>query len=111
MENIIYNELRIRGYDTDTGIAETCEKNSAGSNVRKQLEIDFVANKGAERIYIQSALNIDDPDKERTEKRPFKIIGDSFKKLLLIKGRQPPRTDENGIITMGIIDFLLDKFI
>lgn len=109
MENIIYNELRIRGYDADTGVVETYEKNNNGNNVRKQLEIDFVANRGAERLYIQSALNIDDPAKASSEKRPFIKTTDSFRKILLVKGRQPQRTDDSGIITMGVIDFLLEE--
>lgn len=109
MENIIYTELKIRGYDVDVGVVEINEKNEKGSGIKKQLEIDFVANKAEKRIYIQSALSIDDSEKEIIEKRPFKNLDDSFKKLILVKGKQKTHTDEKGYITMGIIDFLLDE--
>lgn len=108
MENVIFNELKVRGFDADVGVVETYEKNIRGSSIRKQLEIDFVANKAEKRIYIQSALNIDEPEKAKTEKRPFTKINDSFQKLILVKGQQKARTDENGYVTMGVIDFLLD---
>ena len=109
MENVIFNELKVRGFDADVGVVETYEKNIRGSSIRKQLEIDFVANKAEKRIYIQSALNIDEPEKAKTEKRPFTKINDSFQKLILVKGQQKARTDENGYVTMGVIDFLLDR--
>lgn len=107
MENVIYNELKIRGYDVDVGVVETYETNSKGSGVKKQLEIDFIANKAEKRLYIQSALNIDDEEKAYIEKRPFTKIEDSFQKIILVKGKQKAHTDEYGYITMGVIDFLL----
>ena len=108
MENIIFNELKVQGFDVDVGVVTTVEKNTSGNNVRKQLEIDFLANRGRERFYIQSALNIDDPDKAMREKRPFEKIGDSFRKIVIVKGKFPVRTDENGCLVIGLIDFLLD---
>ena len=113
MENIIFNELRVRGFDVDVGVVEAFEKNKAGNGIRKQLEIDFMANRGRERYYVQSALNIDDPDKEAQEKRPFAKLGDSFRKIIIVKGKMPPRTDENGYVIVGLIDFLLspDSFL
>lgn len=107
MENAIYNELKIRGYDVDVGVVEINEKNENGNGVRKQLEIDFIANKAEQRLYIQSALSIDDPEKAKTEKRPFAKLNDSFKKIILVKGRQKSHVDEQGFITMGVIDFML----
>ena len=91
----------------DVGIVESFEKNKAGNGIRKHLEIDFMANRGRERYYVQSALNIDDPDKAAQEKRPFTKLGDSFRKIIIVKGKMPPRTDENGYVTVGLIDFLL----
>lgn len=103
----IYNELKIRGYDV--GGVETYETNSKGSGVKKQLEIDFIANKAEKRLYIQSALNMDDEEKAYIEKRPFTKIEDSFQKIILVKGKQKAHTDEYGYITMGVIDFLLGE--
>ena len=108
MENIIFCELKTQGFDVDVGVVESFEKNADGNGVRKQLEIDFVANRGRERFYIQSALNMDEPDKEVQERRPFLKLGDSFRKIIVVKGKMPPRTDSNGYICVGIIDFLLD---
>ena len=88
-------------------MVEFFEKNKAGNGIRKQLEIDFMANRGRERYYVQSALSIDDPDKAAREKRPFTKLGDSFRKIIIVKGKMPPRTDENGYVTVGLIDFLL----
>lgn len=107
MENIIFNELRVQGFDVDVGVVEVFEKNAIGNGIRKQLEIDFMANRGMERYYIQSALNIDEPAKALQERRPFTKLGDSFRKIIIVKGKMPPRTDDNGYITVGIIDFLL----
>ena len=107
MENIIFNELRVQGFDGDVGVVEVFEKNAIGNGIRKQLEIDFMANRGMERYYIQSALNIDEPTKALQERRPFTKLGDSFRKIIIVKGKMPPRTDDNGYITVGIIDFLL----
>ncbi|MEF2825580.1 MAG: DUF4143 domain-containing protein, partial [Peptococcaceae bacterium] len=109
MENVIYNELRLRGYQVDVGVVETSEKNENGNNVRKQLEIDFVCNLGSERYYIQSAYALPDESKRTQEIRPFKKIDDSFKKIIITKDIVPTYYDENGILTMNIYDFLLDE--
>ena len=108
MENIIYLELRRRGFNVDVGIVEIREKNDDDTTSRKQLEIDFIANKGNNKYYIQSALNM--PTKEKTvqEQRPLLNINDSFKKIIIVKDDIKRKRDENGIITMGIFDFLLD---
>lgn len=108
MENAIFNELKMRGFEVDVGIVEVYGKNEKGSGVRKSLEIDFVANKGRERYYIQSAMHIDDAEKAAQEKRPFGQVGDAFKKVIIVKGKVPARIDENGYVTIGLIDFLLD---
>ena len=108
MENIIFNELKVQGFDVDIGIVESFEKNKAGNGIRKQLEIDFRANRGRERYYVQSALNIDDPDKAAQEKRPFTKLGDSFRKIIIVKGKMPPRIDEKGYVIVGLVDFLLN---
>ena len=102
MENVIYNELRMRGYQVDIGVVETSEKNENGNNVRKQLEIDFVCNLGSERYYIQSAYALPDDAKRTQEIRPFK-------KIVITKDIVPTYYDENGILTMNIYDFLLDE--
>lgn len=107
MENAIYNELKRRGYDVDVGVVEIFEANEKGSGIRKQLEIDFIANRAEERVYIQSALNMDDAEKAKTEKRPFTKLGDNFKKIFLVKGKQKTHVDEMGYITMGVINFML----
>ncbi len=109
MENAIYNELKIRGYDVDVGVVEINEKNENGNGVRKQLEIDFIANKAEQRLYIQSSLSMDDPEKAKIEKRPFTKLNDSFRKIILVKGKQKPHIDEQGFITMGVIDFMLSQ--
>ena len=109
MENIIYNELRLRGYNADVGVVEVREKTDAGKEVRKQLEIDFVANLGSKRFYIQCAYSIPDAEKMQQEIRPFLKTNDSFKKILLVEKTAKPRYDENGILIMGVKEFLLDK--
>ncbi len=107
MENIIYNELRYRGFSVDVGVVEIREKQPDGKMKRKQLEVDFVANSGNRRYYIQSAFSMNSPDKEAQEKRPFLRVNDSFKKILLVRENIKIRRDENGIVTMGLLDFLL----
>ena len=104
MENVIYNELRSRGFTVDVGIVDYTET-ADGKRVMKRTEIDFVANKGKIRYYIQSAYMMDD-DKRKTEIRPFLKVNDSFGKFIIVNGSSRPRVDDNGIITMGIIDFL-----
>ena len=107
-ENIIYNELRMRGYNVDVGIVPTTEKNADGKTVRKQLEVDFVCNLGSRRYYIQSAFSIPDEGKRAQETRPFAKIDDSFKKIIITNDIIPAQYDEQGILTLNIYDFLLD---
>ena len=107
MENIVYNELRYRGFSVDVGVVEIREKQPNGKMERKQLEIDFVANSGSRRYYVQSAFSMSSPDKETQEKRPFLRLNDSFKKIVLVRDNIKVRRDENGIVTMGRLDFLL----
>ena len=109
MENVIYNELIIRGYNVDVGVVEISEKNENNNYVRKQLEIDFVANIGNDKIYIQSAFSLPDIEKVNQEIRPFLKVEDSFKKVVIVRNNIRPRKDEYGIITIGIKDFLLNE--
>ena len=108
MENIIYNELRMRGYNVDVGVIPIAEKNKKGSVIRKQLEVDFVCNLGSARYYIQSSYSIPDEVKRAQEIRPFRKIDDSFKKIIITKDFVPAQYDENGILTLNIYDFLLN---
>ena len=107
MENIIYNELRMRGYSVDVGVIPIMEKDKEGKIVRKQLEVDFVCNMASAKYYIQSAYSIPDENKRRQEIRPFRKIDDSFKKIIVTKDIVPACYDEHGILTMNIYDFLL----
>lgn len=108
MENIIYNELRMRGYNVDVGVIPSAEKNKKGSVIRKQLEVDFVCNLGSARYYIQSSYSIPDEVKRAQEIRPFRKIDDSFKKIIVTKDIVQPHYDEYGILTVNIYDFLLE---
>lgn len=108
MENIVYNELCLRGYAVDVGVVEKRVRDGKGRQVRKQLECDFVANKGSERLYVQSAFQIPTRAKEEAEKASLLEIADSFKKVVLVRDVLKPRWDENGILTMSVYDFLLD---
>lgn len=103
MENIIYNELRYRGYQVDVGVVEI-----RSGDDKKQLEIDFVANRGDKRYYIQSAMTIGDPDKRLQEIRPLNNVNDFFKKIIITKDLMLPNREENGVVTMNILDFLLN---
>ena len=107
MENIIYNELRMRGYSVDVGVV-TIAENKGGKVIRKQLEVDFVCNLGSARYYIQSAYSIPDKEKLLQETKPFHKIDDSFKKIIVTKDIVPKHYDEHGILTLNIYDFLLD---
>jgi len=109
MENVIYNELRMRGYRVDVGVVPISEKDENGKSVRKQLEIDFICNLGSKKYYIQSAFALPDSEKRAQEIRPFIKINDSFKKIIITKDIVPSYYDENGILTMNIYDFLLDS--
>lgn len=108
MENVIYNELRMRGYHVDVGVVPIAEKDAEGKAIRKQLEVDFVCNLGSSRYYIQSAYSLPDEAKRAQEIRPFRKIDDSFKKIIITKDIVPPYYDEYGILTLNICDFLLD---
>lgn len=109
MENVIYNDLVRRGFDVDVGVVEQNIKTDDGKNARKQLEVDFVVNRGDERCYIQSALSIDDADKRVQEITPLLRIPDSFKKLVVVKDYIKPYRDGYGIQYVGVEDFLLDE--
>lgn len=108
MENVIYNELKMRGYSVDVGVVATNERDENGNSVRKQLEVDFVCNLGTKRYYIQSAYSLPDEQKRNQEIRPFRQIDDSFKKIIITKDILPPYYDDYGIFTINIYDFLLD---
>lgn len=108
MENVIYNELRMRGYSVDVGVVPVAEKDRNGKVTRKQLEVDFVCNLGSSRYYIQSAYTLPDEAKRTQEVRPFRKIDDSFKKIIITMDMVPTQYDEYGILTVNIYDFLLD---
>lgn len=107
MENIIYNELRRRDYSVDVGVVEVRERDADGKEIRKKLEIDFVANQGSRRYYIQSAFEISDSGKWQQEVRPFDNTRDSFKKIVIVGRTMKPRRDEKGYVVMGVKEFLL----
>lgn len=109
MENIIYNELRVRGYHVDIGVVEHFGTNGDGRRSKRQLEIDFVATKGSEKYYIQSAFSLPTADKENQERRGLLSIPDSFRKIIVTGGNIKVRRDDNGIITIGLRNFLLDE--
>lgn len=109
MENLIFNELNIRGYSIDVGIVETYATNENGNNIRKQIEIDFIASLGNSKYYIQSAFNVYDNEKMNQEIRPFLNTNDSFKKILIVKENISPRVDDNGIRMISLKDFLLNE--
>lgn len=108
MENIIFNELRRRGCKVDVGIVEQRFVDNDGKWQRKQLEVDFVVNQGNQKYYIQSALAMPDEDKRKQEMGALLRISDSFKKVIIVKDDIKPWRDENGILTMGLLDFLMD---
>ena len=111
MENIIYNELRMRGYRVDVGLVETWKTSAEGKNIRVPLEVDFVVNRGAERIYIQSAFRMPTDDKVAQEKRSLLNTNDNFRKIIIVGDDIKRKTDEQGIITMSLYDFLLDSHV
>lgn len=109
MENIIYNELIIRGYSVDVGMVEIKKPDKDGKWIRTQLEVDFIANLGNNKYYVQSALSIPDREKEIQESRSLTNINDSFKKIIVVKEHIMPRRNEEGILTIGLFDFLLKE--
>lgn len=108
MENIIFNELKLRGFNVDIGIVEQRIKDNKGNEQRKKLEIDFVANKGYNRYYIQSALAMPTLKKEQQEQRSLIKINDSFKKIIITGDFTPQHYNDNGILIINIYDFLLN---
>ena len=109
MENLIYNELRIRGYSVDVGQVIQNTKNEKGISERKQLEVDFVCNRGQDRIYIQSAYALLSEEKTEQELRSLKQIKDSFLKVVIVGGMQPTFRNDDGILILNIFDFLLNR--
>ena len=110
MENIIYNDLIRRGYNVDVGMVEHDMKKDV-SRQKLQLEVDFVVNKGHQRYYIQSALNVDSIDKKEQETASLRRIDDSFRKIVVVRNNIVPRHDDNGIFYIGVEDFLLNESI
>ena len=109
MENLIYNELRLRGYSVDVGQVTMYIRNEEGKTERKQLEVDFVCNKGYDRVYIQSALNLDGDSKEEQELASLRHINDNFQKVVIVGGMQPTYRNNDGILVLNIFDFLQNK--
>lgn len=109
MENVIFNDLICRGFDVDVGVVVYNTKNKNGKNIRKQLEVDFVVNRGSQRYYIQSALSIANPEKRQQEIASLLRVPDSFKKMVIVRDFINPWTDDNGIQYIGIEDFLLNE--
>lgn len=109
MENVIYNELRIRGFNVDVGVVTTRSSDSSGKRTNTQLEIDFICNKGSKRYYIQSAYRLDSEEKERQERASLINVKDFFKKIIIVGTPSIVHHDDNGITTMSIYDFLLNK--
>lgn len=108
MENIIFNELKIRGFNVDVGVIVQNTTDSTGNRIRKQLEIDFVCNKGSKRFYIQSVYAIPDHAKMEQEQRSLMLTGDGFKKIIITKETPAPYYNDDGVLVMSVFDFLLD---
>ena len=109
MENVIYNDLRRRGFDVDVGVVEYNCKDDEGKKIRKQLEVDFVVNRGSQRYYIQSALTVGDQEKRKQETESLRRIPDSFKKIVVVRDDIIPWHDDNGILFIGVEQFLLEE--
>lgn len=109
MENIIFNELKMRGFNVDVGVIMQYETNEKGTNIRKQLEIDFVCNQGSKRYYIQSAYAIPDQAKMEQEQRSLMLTGDFFKRIIITKDTPAPYYNESGVLIMSVYDFLLNE--
>ena len=108
MENVVFNELKIRGWNVDVGVVVSNETNKKGAKARRQLEIDFVCNKGSKRCYIQSAFALPDEHKRAQEQRPLLMTGDGFKKIIVSRDALAPLYNEQGILVMNVFDFLLN---
>ena len=109
MENVMYNELCLRGYSVDVGVVEILERQEDGKYVRKQIEVDFVCNKADERVYVQSAFSIPTTEKRQQEERPLVNVGDGFRKVVVTKDNVIRHNDENGILIMSLQEFLMDE--
>ena len=109
MENVMYNELCLRGYSVDVGVVEINERQEDGKYVRKQIEVDFVCNKADERVYVQSAFSIPTIEKRQQEERPLVHVGDGFRKVVVTKDNVIRHNDENGILIMSLQEFLMDE--
>ncbi len=108
MENIIFNELRVRNFAVDVGVVYETGKNKSGNQVKLQREIDFIATKGNQKIYIQSAFSMPDAEKQATELKPFSLTGDSFPKIIIRNDIGKSWYDDNGVLNINLIDFLLN---
>ena len=109
MENVIYNELILRGYNVDVGVVEIRERDANGKEIKKQVEVDFVVNQGSERFYIQSVYALPSPEKMEQEVRPFLNINDAFKRIVIVKEDILLRRNDMGIVTMGLREFLVNN--
>lgn len=109
MENVMYNELCLRGYSVDVGVVEINERQEDGKYMRKQIEVDFVCNKADERVYVQSAFSIPTTEKRQQEERPLVNVGDGFRKVVVTKDNVIRHNDENGILIMSLQEFLMDE--
>ena len=109
MENIIFNELKMRGFNVDVGVIMQYETNEKGTNIRKQLEIDFVCNQGSKRYYIQSAYAIPNQAKMEQEQKSLMLTGDFFKRMIITKDTPAPYYNESGVLIMNVYDFLLNE--
>lgn len=111
MENLIYNELRLRGYSVDVGQLVLNARNAKGMSERRNLEVDFVCNKGYDRVYVQSAFAMPTPEKREQEFASLRHIGDSFQKVVIVGGMQPTYRNDDGILVLNVFDFLLNRVV
>lgn len=109
MENIVYNELLIRGYNVDVGVIDVYDKDKEGKRIRKQLEVDFVVNQSSQRYYIQVAYDMGSKEKQNQEFNSLRNIPDSFKKIVIVNGNVRPWHNDEGFVIMGMKYFLLNK--
>lgn len=109
MENVVYNELLCWGYNVDVGLVDLYDKNKEGKRVHKQLEVNFVVNRGSQRSYIQVAYDMASEEKQKQELHSLRNIPDSFKKIVIVNGTQKPWINDEGIIMMGLKYFLLNE--
>ena len=108
MENVIFNELQVRGFNVDVGVVPVVTRDKSGKQTRSQLEIDFVCNQGSKRYYIQSAFRMEDEEKQQQEQVPLNKVNDSFKKIIITGQESIVHHNDSGITTMSIYDFLLN---